>query len=785
MRLAVFSLCSNQGVHQAQVLFETIATFLPEADRFLILADAHHPAVSYPDGCVIIAADELGIPDFANLAFRYKRREFAAAIKPFAFLHMLGARGYTHCLFFDPAIELFSPLPAVRAALAADASFILTPHILAPAEQEGGADDVAIMRGGTFNLGFLGVSATPEARDRLRWWSRWLRTHCVDDRPIGLFIDQKFMDLMPGLARGARILRDPGLNLGYWNLPQRQFEPAAPGGPTVDGGPLGFFHYSGFDPASPDRLSAEAGTVGGGALPSSWRRFLAGYADRLKAAGHGRIPAGCYAYGRFASGVPVPDIARRMFRDDFPAWSGDPFESFEAWTHLPALGAVLGIGSATPSTTMQWLQARDPRLVRFSLADPAGAAHLTRWWLERGPAIGIDRRFLEPEAAAAGLRPLSPRAAFPPPGPGWADATVFAPAAGPGSLGEVSVAGLVGQAQRASLGLAAGRVEACDVGSPEAASGRVLGFCVAPDRLAPVLASVGPLLPDKAYRVFVPSAERMILPPSCLDALSGIDGGIDEVWAPTRFIQAALVLATTRPVLHMPVAWRFPPPLASGGAGILEGRPYVLAEGDGFPGCGALAAAVRAYALVFEGGVSERRPILAIRAEASACADEGLRAAIAAAGGVILPPAADPATLIVGATCLLALHRGEAVGLTILRAMAAGVPVIATDYGGCTDLLTPKTGFPLDFRLVPMAADVEAESGPEGGAEVWAEADPEHAAWSLRDLISRPEAARRRADEARRQFASLHNPATVAAAQARRLGLVERLAARAYNCVAA
>jgi hypothetical protein len=341
MRLAVFSLCSNQGVPQAQLLFETIKTFLPDADRFLILADARHPAVPYPAGCVIIAADELGIADLASLAFRYDRHEFTAAIKPFAFAHLLGACGYTHCLYFDPDIEVFSPLPTIMAALEANASFILTPHILAPAEQADGANDIAMMRGGTFNLGFLGVSGTREARDGISWWARWLRTHCVDDRPIGVFIDQKFMDLMPGLARGAVILRDPGLNLAYWNLPQRRFQPDAPGGPMVDGGLLGFFHYSGFDPATPDRLSLETDLFQGGqfrdgSLPRSWLSFLAGYADRLWAAGHGRIPADSYAYGRFASGVPIPAVARRLFRDDHPAWAGDPFVTFEAWAHLPA-----------------------------------------------------------------------------------------------------------------------------------------------------------------------------------------------------------------------------------------------------------------------------------------------------------------------------------------------------------------------------------------------------------------------------------------------------------------
>jgi hypothetical protein len=305
-------------------------------------------------------------------------------------------------------------------------------------------------------------------------------------------------------------------------------------------------------------------------------------------------------------------------------------------------------------------------------------------------------------------------------------------------------------------------------------SGRVLSFCLAPEQLAPVLATFGSRLPDEAYRIFVPSAERMILSPSCLEAFSDID----EIWAPTRFIQASLVLATTLPVLHMPVAWNFPAPVATGRAFIPDGRPYILAESDGFPGGGAVEASLRAYAAAFASWPPASRPVLAIRAQAP---DDALRAMIAAQDGVLIPATADPAALIAEAGCVLALHRGEALGLAILRAMAGGVPVIATEYGGCTDLLTPKTGFPVEFRLVSTPGGASAESW----VGAWAEADTDHAAWSLRELFGRPEAAWRRAEEARRQLETLHGPATVAARQVRRLSLVERLAARPYRQAAA
>ncbi len=61
------------------------------------------------------------------------------------------------------------------------------------------------------------------------------------------------MDLTPGLFEGVRVLRDPGYNVAYWNLHERAI--SLEGGPHVNGLPLHFFHFSGFDPDQPSVLS--------------------------------------------------------------------------------------------------------------------------------------------------------------------------------------------------------------------------------------------------------------------------------------------------------------------------------------------------------------------------------------------------------------------------------------------------------------------------------------------------------------------------------------------------
>ena len=748
MRRAIFTVCVNCLVPHATVLLQSASRFLPDFDQFLVLADEPHGAVVYPPDCTVLPARGLGVPDFPSFAFRYDSMELSAALKPFMFLHLLRDQGYTDCLYFDPDVELFGPLSTVTSVLGGNASLLLTPHLLTPVEGMEGADDISVLRAGVYNLGFLGARATDEAFEVLAWWARWLRWQCVNDQPIGLFVDQKFVDLVPGFAPGVRILRDPTLNVAGWNVRQRDFVPDAPGGPAVGGRPLGFFHYSGLVGSCDDHADGQPPAFPDGTMPNGLQRFVDGYAARLRAAGDGWIPRGSYAYGRFVSGTPIPTMARRMFRDDYPAWPADPFENFEAWMHLPALGAAVGLGSAVPSLIMHWLKARSPAVAQISLDRSEGAAQLVRWWLEQGGEMDLDQRLLAPQALAVGQRATAVQACCPPRDPARPDVSIVAP------FRDESAACTLGRALGFGLVRLVERLEKVDGSSDQTANGRVLVLSMPWNQLA----SMRSKLLANSYKIFVPGAEWLpdMGPP--LDALQHID----EIWAPTKFMQGRIVGATEVPVLHMPVPmiWSAAP-MARWLRPLLPESRYVLAVADALPGDGGLSAAVAAYVAAFGTQRARARPALVIRAAGAAGEPErqswpgGLEDAFVVDQRMSGP---DELTLIAGAACLLSAQRGEAIGFPIARAMACGVPVVATDYGGSTDLLTPETGYPVDFEL------------RRRGDVTMAEIDPQHARWQLREVFDQPDEARRRAANANRLLATSYSPASIANRQLERLG---------------
>ena len=114
---------------------------------------------------------------------------------------------------------------------------------------------------------------------------------------------------------------------------------------------------------------------------------------------------------------------------------------------------------------------------------------------------------------------------------------------------------------------------------------------------------------------------------------------------------------------------------------------------------------------------------------------------------------------------VLSLHRAEAVGLLVARAMLLGRPVIATDSGATTDLVTPATGWPVGQRPVP----VPPGAGPFGDGQLWADPDLDHAAWLMAWLAAEPERAAARVVAARAQAWRAHGPDRVGARQLARL----------------
>ncbi len=345
------TIVANNYLAYARAFTRSFLRRHPEGKVCVLVVDRPQPGHHYEDEpFAVLFADQLGIPAFSHVAFRYSIVELNTAVKPYFLLHLHRTLGCDRICYFDPDILVLDDLSELYERLGrADA--VLTPHLTAPIEDRAIPNEREILLSGIYNLGFLGLAFNDRTLPFLDWWSRRLYRECVSEVERGLFVDQRWMDFAPAFLPAVDILRDPGYNAAYWNLAHRQVEPRTPPGSgwLVNGVPLRFFHFSGYDFRRPEQISKFQNRFTFADRPDILPLFQL-YAESIRTEGQEEVQDYPYQYGRFDNGVPVPEISRRALRQVDPEgkrWP-DPFatagvDSFFDWLREPADGSSSAI----------------------------------------------------------------------------------------------------------------------------------------------------------------------------------------------------------------------------------------------------------------------------------------------------------------------------------------------------------------------------------------------------------------------------------------------------------
>jgi hypothetical protein len=380
----IFTIVSRNYAAQAATLMKSVAIHEPAARRVVVATDGPIPHLEAL--AEVIDAREMGAP-YAAMSVYYDALELNTAVKPYVFRRFLTEPGVTSATYLDPDIVVFRPLDAVRQGLA-EAQLALTPHLTQPLLGSAMPNDHAILRSGSFNLGFCAARAEPKVVELMSWWADRCEFDCRVDLSNGLFTDQRWMDLSPGFVDSLAVLRTPTLNLAYWNLEGRTLGKGKHGW-TVDGEPLAFFHFSGFDPARPDVLSKHQDRVR--VTPGSpLAELLADYAAAMLANGHETSRAVPYAHLKFPSGRAItPAMRRRALRAarDGKDFSEGLTAAVEAWIDAPDPEAALaGLPDITRTMDQVW---RDVP-TGFQLDHEAGRLGFHQFFAEHATTLGAD-----------------------------------------------------------------------------------------------------------------------------------------------------------------------------------------------------------------------------------------------------------------------------------------------------------------------------------------------------------------------------------------------------------
>jgi len=776
--MRICTIVARNYLAYARVLARSFLTLHPTGECFVLLIDDVAGEVTDAgEPFTIVRPQDLSIERFEGMAAMYDVTELATAVKPWLLEHLLDVCDGAPIAYFDPDIRFYASVEEIE-RLAIEHELVLTPHITAPLPDDGKQPgELDLMASGTYNLGFIAMARSSRTRELLRWWQQRLHYDCVIDHALGYFVDQRWFDLVPNTFEGTAILRDPGMNMAYWNLHERTLSRAADGSWHANGRPLRFFHFSGFDVDTPHLLSKHQTRTRLSDHPEL-AELCAEFAAEVR---EQRRPADNkpYAWSTLGDGRRWDRRLRRLYRqgEREGAFRLSPFDrdgavEFLDWLNAPALEA------ATPTPVSRfWFEVyreRDDLQAVFpNLPEEVGA--FLRWIEGYGHEMG-DLRGLIPDE----------------------DGTVVA----------LEQAGIVsGQPVEEPWGVNLAGFLQSELGIGEAARAVVSGLDAVQIPVLPVHGSWRPSSrQDHSYAMFDTAAAAFpvnlvcvnadVLPQWASQAGSEFFAGrytigfwwwevlsfppewlpafdlVDEVWVATQHVADALMPVSPVPVtkVTLPVTTPSVTRRSRGELGLPSGFLFLYlfdfhSVFERKNPCGAIEAFKRA----FPPGSGASLVIKCINQDYHPDTHEALLVAASEHADVHVVDryvsASEKNAMIASADCYVSLHRAEGFGLTPAEALCMGKPVIATRYGGNLEFMNDRNSWLVDYELGPIGPG----NAPYPADGVWADPDLDQAAAFMREVARGSAIAIRRAKQGIEDMRTLHSPKVAGLSMQRRL----------------
>ena len=755
----VLTIAARNYISRTAVLAKSYAAHHPGRKLAILLVDADPGLVPESDYFHIVTPGDLPLDtdEVRRMAMIYEITEFCTSLKPWA-LQMLLDRGADVATYLDPDIEVFSSLDGLAEA-AASSSIALTPHTLHPFPRDGlQPTESDIMLAGTFNLGYISVSQ--DARPMLDWWKERLGRHSVIAPERGVFVDQRWVDLVPSYFKHA-VVREPGYNVAYWNLHERKLT-TEQNRVLVNGSPLRFFHFSGYRTDQPWILNKYY----------SWRpRVLLSenlavyslceeYRRRLSnaEAEYGSVDEP-YGFGFLGDGTPVTERLRQMYREALVTAedTGDvvppvPFVEDDsrlvAWLQAPAQAA----SRITNYVYRLWRVRPD---LQLAFPEPLGVneGDLAAWALR--PDSDVPAEFAIPlrEVLGGGTSalPVTVESTAGVNVTGYFKAELGVGEAGRQLLDAVRRSGLPFRAD-VSTATANRQNENVDLESSD---------LVYPISVAAINADVfgkwatttGADLARSTYLVGQWAWEL-----EDFDDPSGSLELVDEVWGISEFVRDAVEKKTSKPVYAIPLAVRRPIDglkLDRSAIGI-PNSPYFLFTFDFasiFERKNPLAV-VDAFKTAFPLQSGCNLVIKSINGKNIPSDRERLRLACVGRPDIFLVEeyldSDQVGALMNEAVAYVSLHRSEGLGFTMAEAMAYGKPVIATAYSANVEFMNEDNSLLVPYRLVEVGPGCD----PYPPSARWADPDVQAAARYMTWVVENPDEAKSLGERARQSILS-------------------------------
>ena len=763
----VYTSAAINYLPKVRMLCASIKQHHPEFIVHLALADKvpkwldieHEPFDS------IISVDELGIPNLQSWIFFHSLVELCTGIKPFVLRYLLNQSECHAVLYLDPDIVVFSPLNDLLEQFKNN-SILLIPHQTEPERSLHAviAHELCHLRNGVYNLGFVGVKNDTNGHAFAEWWCDRLYHFCYEEQAGGLFTDQKWIDLVPSIFDGVKIVKSPRFNVAPWNITNRELGGNWKEGFTVNGEPLGFYHFTGFDSGAHESEAAPWA-----ANNESVQSLISWY--KKKTVADSRIEKAQWAFGTFRNGEPITAQHRSVYRvrKDLHELFPDPFEVDEGKDcYYRWLAEQFYTGDKLPSTLVSWSYSKviapfEQPLVSI-LKRTVGR---NKWVLEK--LRTLHKRIITPARStnlatrSFKFRPIGINVA------GYITSEAGIGESVRSSIRSLDAAGIlyalnnldkIGGLNTEVINMPFSRNNPFNINLIHANAVDVPAF----------ITTKGKSYFDGRYNIGYWHWELSRFPLEWMGSFQSFD----EIWVPSSFGLDSISSVAPIPVVKIPPA--LPQELAMEDCSRSE---FNLPE-DHF---------VFLFTFDFWSWATRKNPLGVIDAftqafskkdtaclvikcanvEANTAQFEEIRKAAEGSNIKIISTILERNklnALLNFSDCFVSLHRSEGFGLLLAEAMYLRKPVIATGYSGNMDFMNVNNSFPVKYKLIPVG---EKEYPPFKKGYVWAEPDVSHAAELMRFVYENREYAAKMGERASKDIKVFYSPA--AAGQA----ILERL----------
>jgi hypothetical protein len=139
---------------------------------------------------------------------------FRWALKP-VFISYLFDMGFNKVIFADHDLFFVNNFSFLTDELETH-NILLTPHWadLDPVKNE--TSLLTVLQGGLYNAGF--IAANKKGTEIINWWAEMCHYKTENKPELGLFVDQKYLDILPVKFSDVKVIKHQGCNLASWNI---------------------------------------------------------------------------------------------------------------------------------------------------------------------------------------------------------------------------------------------------------------------------------------------------------------------------------------------------------------------------------------------------------------------------------------------------------------------------------------------------------------------------------------------------------------------------------------